>query len=97
MEKGVAMAKNIIWSGKHDLISRKALALKSIVVDGRRMIPYMDLIEATGVDYAEAVMCGECRNYVEGHCCRSLGGGSYEPFPMNPNDFCSYGERRYDE
>lgn len=48
-------------------------------------------------DAVEVVRCGECRKYVEGHCCRSMCGGSYEPFPMKPSDFCSYGERRAED
>lgn len=45
-------------------------------------------------NYVEVVLCEKCKNYVEDHCCRRFSGGSYEPFPMKPNDFCSYGERR---
>lgn len=39
------------------------------------------------------VRCKECKHYTEGHCLRRLGGGSYVPFPMDSDDFCSYGER----
>ncbi len=49
------------------------------------------------VDAVPVVRCGECRKYAEGHCCRPFGGGSYVPFPMKPDDFCSYGERKDNE
>ena len=49
------------------------------------------------VDAVEVVRCKDCKRYVEGHCLRELGGGSYVPFPMKPDDFCSYGERREGE
>lgn len=45
-------------------------------------------------DAVLVVRCGECLEYVDGHCCRSMPGGSYVPFPMKPDDFCSHGERK---
>jgi len=95
------MAKNIIWSGKHDLISRKALALKSIVVDGRRMIPYLDLIDAPTVDAVEVVRCKDCI-----HSFMTINGerakycdmfDSDDGVYFDKNHFCGYGERGSDE
>jgi hypothetical protein len=43
-------------------------------------------------DYAKVVRCKDCFHYGDGHCLRRHDGGSYVPFPMDSDDFCSYGE-----
>jgi hypothetical protein len=55
------------------------------------------------VDAVEVVRCKDCRHYIqpwqdseERRC--SVFNGSYDrPFPTEPDDFCSYGERRTDD
>jgi hypothetical protein len=87
-------------------LSISIFATKCCLGDGSDwLIGYRDALQAVleqigeqrTVDAVEVVRCAECRKYSDRHCCRSFGGGSYVPFPMKPNDFCSYGERRTDE
>ena len=50
------------------------------------------------VDAVEVVRCKDCKYFRKGkpfsHECKKVGGGMFYP---NPNDFCSYGERREGE
>lgn len=53
-------------------------------------------------DVVEVVRCKDCRHYIQPwqdceECRCSVFNGSYDrPFPTEPDDFCSYGERRCD-
>ena len=48
------------------------------------------------VEYAPVVRCKDCKYYVsywDANCCDIFCDGQEEPYPTNPTDFCSYGER----
>ena len=59
--------------------------------------------EAPTVDAVEVVRCKDCKHYVqflqdnkERRC--TIFSGCYDrPYPTEPNDFCSYGERRTED
>ena len=50
---------------------------------------------APAVDAVEVVRCKDCKYFKKGkpfrHECKKVGGGIFYP---NPDDFCSYGERK---
>lgn len=56
------------------------------------------LLEAPTVDAVEVIRCRDCKRFVDNkearvtYCRRSL-----QDMTVNPNDFCSYGERRKNE
>ncbi len=55
---------------------------------------------ATTVDAVEVVRCKDCKHYVQflqdsKDCRCTIFSGCYDrPYPTDPDDFCSYGERR---
>ena len=54
------------------------------------------------VDAVEVIRCKDCKHYVQflqdnkGCRCTIFSGCYDRPYPTEPNDFCSYGERRTD-
>ena len=61
------------------------------------------LKEAPTVDAVEVVRCKDCKHYVQflqdrKECRCTIFSGCYDrPYPTDPDDFCSYGERREGE
>lgn len=51
-----------------------------------------DLEKLPTADVVEAVRCKDCKYYVAEYCTRDIKGRT-NMFFMQPNDFCSYGER----
>lgn len=72
----------------------KALQFAEMVVDVR------DIEDAPTVDAVEVVRCKDCKHYhkiteTDKHCRCDIFCGCYDkPYPTEPDDFCSYGERR---
>ena len=68
---------------------------------------FMDLVseilKQPTVDAVEVVRCKDCKHYVqflrdEKECRCTIFSGCYDrPYPTEPDDFCSYGERREGE
>ena len=81
------------WHGKK-YCSEACREEKNLIDSRNRYWKKKQEAKANTIDVEKAVMCKSCRHYTEGHCCRPLGGGSYEPFPMDPEDFCSRGKER---
>lgn len=46
-------------------------------------------------DFVEVVRCSECQYYCAEYCTRDIKGRT-NMFYMQPDDFCSYGERKND-
>lgn len=55
------------------------------------------------VDAVEVVRCNDCKHYVQflqdnKECRCTIFSGCYDrPYPTEPDDFCSYGERRTED
>ena len=69
------------------------------LVDSHGNVHYEDLKNLPTADVVEVVRCKDCKHYkidhprANGyHCCYRM----HSIFPMKPDDFCSYGERRKD-
>lgn len=48
-------------------------------------------------DVATVVRCKDCKNYhefISEHRCVIFNGANERPYPTDPDDFCSYGERK---
>ena len=60
------------------------------------------IVNAPTVDAVEVVRCKDCKHYVQflqdsKECRCTIFSGCYDrPYPTDPDDFCSYGERRTD-
>ena len=58
------------------------------------------LIQQPRVDAVPVVRCKDCKHYVQflqdnKECRCTIFSGCYDrPYPTEPNDFCSYGEKR---
>ena len=73
--------------------------LTGVFTDDGFMVDYKAVIRVLEGS-AEVIRCKDCKfyrdYYGERRC--SVFTGSYDnPFPTDPDDFCSYGERRSDE
>jgi hypothetical protein len=62
-----------------------------------------DIEKLPTIDAVEVVRCKDCKHYVQflqdnKECRCTIFSGCYDrPYPTEPNDFCSYGERRTNE
>jgi hypothetical protein len=67
------------------------LGYGEILTDPRRFAEMVE--DAPTVDAVEVVRCKDCKRYSQSGLCNLYCNIS---LPMNPDDFCSYGERRTD-
>lgn len=91
-----------------ELIDRKALGIGKCNPDAFPLenLPYVkgwngaiELLEAAPVvDAVPVVRCRDCKHYRQGTCWMHSTGTNYKDLsaavPMEPDDYCSYGERK---
>lgn len=76
-----------------EYIEREALLACTIVMDGHRVVPWVDVLAVPAADVVEVVRCRDCEHHKGTsvkeyeHCCLT-------GLTVGMDDFCSYGERR---
>lgn len=91
--KGVATYGQGIEMNPADVITRIEY-LQEELVDA---LMYCEWIKDGIKNAVPVVHCKDCTNYhefISGHRCVLFNGGDERPFQTEPDDFCSYGERK---